>query len=153
MNTWWRDTQRLCYCTQEFLLRERLIVGNVIDLSLCLIAVSAQQKALHYIGHIDKWEGIVPTSNDKTLATAQFVGDACKVQAISNPENGSWPNDRCREMIPDYQGLHQEIPPRLGNPIGVVPGCRENILGQQLAMLHAINGPGTHVNKPTGARC
>jgi len=43
MKVWRRDGQGPCYCTQELFLREWLIVGNVVDLSSCLIAVSAEE--------------------------------------------------------------------------------------------------------------
>jgi hypothetical protein len=113
---------------QELFLSEWFVVRDVEGLSLGAVVVSAEEKPLHNISHIDKRKGVAPGANNEALSGTQLVGHAPEIQTVTNSKNRTWSNDSCWQMIPIDHALYQQITLCLGNPVWVVAGRRWNFL-------------------------
>src|SRR6266516_3169187 len=76
---WARSANGLGDSIDHLLLRQGMVIGDVIDVAWGMLMVSCQQETLDYVGDITKWQRILSASKNHTLAIFHLLGHASKM--------------------------------------------------------------------------
>src|SRR5215469_12907996 len=153
MNAGHPRSQFIGDCPQEFLLRRRSVVSDVVDLAHCPIPLKHQKQSLHDVIDIGKGHSIAPRADHDALACQQAVRDAPEIQIVARAEYRPGTDNRCGKLACCDQALNQDVARRLSARIRIGQWRQGEVLMYRRSKSLLVHAGGTEVHKAVYSGC
>src|SRR5262249_23162532 len=109
----------ICNSIEHFLLCQRTIICDIVDMARSILMIGCKQETLHHIGYIAKWQSIISSPNNNSLALLYTLGHATKMQAISRTKESTRANDNSLHYTVFHKASYQLITFSFSNAVGI----------------------------------
>ena len=136
---------------QQLLLREPLVVGDVVCVTDRAWMVDGEHQSLHGVAHVDERHPVVAAADDDAPGGAQTIGHVSEVQMVAGTEDLIRADDHGGQPILGDHAAHQRITLGLGHRVGVGEGPQREALVDLSRRAHPVDARRAHVDETLDA--